>query len=337
MRVGDALGGLMAWSIKLANRTLFLICLAGLNAQFANAELSEEPDIHALVDGLAEVETINRPAIVALPRIERMLAEGQVEEAKAGFLNWCGEGARLACLRHLELSLDAEAPDNSIDARIFYDKSCESGSAPACTRLGVLLDSTDGGGRDVLGAKEAFLAGCKGRHPEGCVMYADMMIIGVGGPAGHERAGLLIAQACLVGSALGCFSQGVLAEREGRVDEALDLYGRSCTNGYFRACLSFYIRKARAAAIEEQFDKAYAHYETACALDEGPRGLACFRAAEFAAFPENPEAGSERAQQLYQRACDFEYSRACDRLSNARPSAPSNPPESALENENEPR
>ncbi|MEM6899213.1 MAG: hypothetical protein AAF583_05515 [Pseudomonadota bacterium] len=327
----------MAWFRKLANRTLFLIYLACLNAQFANAERPEEPDIRALVDGLAEVETINRPAIVALPRIERLLSEGHIDEAKAGYLNWCGEGARLACFRYQELSLDAEAPENLKDARAFYDQACATGAAPACTRLGALLDSTDGGARDALRARAAYLSACEGRHPEGCVLFADFMSAGIGGPANRDEAGLLIREACEVGSAMGCFFEGVFAERDGELDRAIDLYDQSCSWGYGRACLSLYVRKGRAAASEEGFQEAYKYYAAACALHEGPRALSCYRAAEFATFPENPDAGSKRARQLFRRACELNHSRACDRLGGARPSVSSTGGESVTKRENEPR
>lgn len=327
---------------RLQKALCCLLLFCGVLASFtpeASAQRGQSvtPDIASLIDALAEVETTNRPAIVALPRIEHTLSEGRIDEAKAGYLTWCGEGARLACFRYQELSLDAEAPENPVDARTFYDQACATGAAPACTRLGALFDSTDGGARDALRARAAYLSACEGRHPDGCVLFGDFLAAGIGGPVDRDGAGLLIWQACQVGSAMGCFFGGVFAERDGELDQAIGLYDQSCSWGYSRACLSLYIRKARAAASEEGFQEAYKYYAAACALQEGPRALSCFRAAEFATFPENSDVGPNQAQKLFHRACELNHSRACQRVKVLPPSAPSRAGESVTNREDEPR
>ena len=280
----------------------------------AGPDAAPEPDITAMAEGLAALETMNRPAIVALPRLEHMVEEGRLEEARAGFLSWCGPSVRLACLRYEALRLEAEAPDDPVEAHVFYRQACEARSGPACTRLGELLQSAEGGERDLSGARAAFQAGCEGQDVTGCVWFADMLIGGVGGPVDREGAGVLTAAACRLGDPMGCYFYGVMRERHGERDEALVHYMFACRGGYERACLTQYVRQARAAASEERLGEAYQYYAAACALEVGPRGLACYRAGEYATFPENPASDPATSREHFQRACDLDYRRACDAL-----------------------
>ncbi|MEO1039570.1 MAG: hypothetical protein AAFX09_08490 [Pseudomonadota bacterium] len=277
----------------------------------ADPGAAPEPDITAMAEGLAALETINRPAIVALPRLERMVEEGRLEEARAGFLSWCGPTVQLACLRYEALRLDAEAPEDPVEAREFYRQACEARIGPACTRLGELLQSAQGGERELLSARAAFRSGCEGQDVTGCVWFADMLIGGIGGPVDREGAGVLTAAACRLGDPMGCYFYGIMRERDGERDEALIHYMFACRGGYERACLTQYVRQARAAASEERFGDAYQHYAAACALNEGSRGLSCYRAAQFATYPENPSADPQISGQLMQRACDLGVRRAC--------------------------
>ena len=293
-----------------------VIALVAAGPVFAQAGDPEDAsvDIRALADGLAELETINRPAIVALPRLERMVDEGRIDEARDGFLSWCGPGARLACLRYEELRLDAEAPDDPAEARAFYAQACQAGTAPACTRLGMLLDSTHGGERNALKARAAYRAACEGQDVAGCVWLADFMIGGIGGPVDRDGSVMLTAAACRIGDPMGCYFYGITREQDGERDEAFIHYRFACRGGYARACLTQYIRQARAAASDERYGDAYQHYAAACALETGPRGLACYRAAQYAAFPENPAADPEIARAHMQRACVLDFRRACTAL-----------------------
>ena len=280
----------------------------------ADPGTASDPDITAMAEGLAALETINRPAIVALPSLERMVDEGRLEEARAGYLSWCGPSVRLACLRYEALRLDAEAPDDPAEAREFYRQACETRIGSACTRLGELLQSARGGQRELLAARAAFQSGCEGQDVTGCVWFADMLIGGIGGPVDREGAVVLTAAACRLGDPMGCYFYGITRERDGERDEALLHYMSACRGGYERACLTQYVRQARAAASEERYGEAYQHYAAACALEVGPRGLACYRAAEYATFPENPAADPATSRQHLQRACDLNYRRACDAL-----------------------
>ena len=296
-----------------------LLCLFALGAPtsaFAqtNGEAPPSPDSQALAAGLAGLEIAAPDTHIALSRLSRAREDGRVEEALDGFTAWCEDGVQVACLEAEEIRLLAAAPSDPAEARAYHRQACEGGGAPACTQLGVMLDSMQGGERDLLGARAAFLAACQGRHREGCAQLAGQMYVGMGGSIDQEGARLLAAGACAMGGMRGCWAYGTFADEEGRPGEALVFYETACNGRFEVGCFTLFFRKGQIAAAQGRLGDAYDHYASACDRDAGFRGWVCNQAADLALNPENPKADPDRARAHRQRACTLNFTLACTAL-----------------------
>lgn len=279
-----------------------------------DAGASAEVEAEALVAGLADLQVDDANTRIALIRLTRERDSGAASEAFEGLKALCDDGVQVACLEVEEMRLLAAAPDDPAEARAYHAQACEAGQASACTQLGVMLDSTQGGDRDLLGSRAALVAACRGRHREACVRLAGQLYTGIGGPDDLETARRLAGTACSQGDPRGCWTYGGFFDNEDRPGEALVLYETACNGGFERGCFTLFFRQGQIASEEGRLGEAYDNFASACDLDEGFRGWACNRAADLALNPDNPSADPTRAQAHRVRACELNFILACRAL-----------------------
>ena len=280
-----------------------------------NAGAAPELDAEALIVGLADLQVENANTRIALARLTRARDSGG--EALEALRALCDDGVQLACLEVEESRLMAAAPGDPVEARAYHAQACAAGQAPACTRLGVMLDSTEGGQRDLLGSRAALVAACQSRHREGCVRLAGQLYTGIGGPDDVETAHRLAGIACAQGDARGCWALGGFFDNEDRHGEALVLFETACNGGFERGCYTLFFRRGQIASEDGRIADAYDNYALACDQEAGARGWVCNLAADLALNPDNPNADPARAQAHRERACALRFVLACRALEAA--------------------
>ncbi|MEO1039569.1 MAG: hypothetical protein AAFX09_08485 [Pseudomonadota bacterium] len=251
---------------------------------------------------------------IALSRLAVLLDNAHADEALDGFSALCDGGVQIACMEVEEISLLAAAPSDPADARAYYAQACDAGQAPACTQLGIMLDSIEGGERDLLGSRAALVAACRGRHREGCVRLAGQLYTGIGGPDDLETARRLAGTACSQGDARGCWALGGFFDNENRHGEALVLFETACNGGFERGCYTLFFRRGQIASEEGRLGEAYENFASACDRDEGFRGWVCNMAADLALLTDNPNADPVLSQAHRERACALNFTLACRTL-----------------------
>ncbi len=113
-------------------------------------------------------------------------------------------------------------------ARKLLDNIChdegDEESHDACAQLAIMMATGQGGAKDQMGARDCAMRACledpgafdidseeaKVANEAGCLMYADMLRAGQGGPADPDMAEIIYEKVCFAGSDEGCVAHGVI-------------------------------------------------------------------------------------------------------------------------------
>lgn len=146
----------------------------------------------------------------------------------------CEEGIFDACFllgEKYSNGLGGAKPDFS-QAAYWYEKACDGGDAPGCTRLGGFLKLGLGVTRDDLRAVVLFQRGCDGGDAEGCAYLGTAYYTGKGIKQNIFQAVDLYRKACEGGFGHGCKQLGESYQRGEGVKQndtaALRYYGMAC-------------------------------------------------------------------------------------------------------------
>ena len=134
---------------------------------------------------------------------ERGAAPASDEEIIAPFQRACDLGHPPACTR-LANVYDQEKRQamDGMKAVQLYQRGCYGGDAPGCVRLGVLYGVGKVMPRDLARAAQLFQKGCDGGEAAGCCFAGDTWAEGLGVPKDQAKAEERFKKACDGGSAV---------------------------------------------------------------------------------------------------------------------------------------
>lgn len=112
--------------------------------------------------------------------------------------------------------------------------------------------------------------------------------------------------ACAEGDAVACRTVAEIRAKRGKTEDAIALYERGCALNDARSCRE--LGGQARIAPDAVSATALEFYEKACSLDDA---LGCDRAANMLR-----ESEPERAQVLFEKACDLGYLSSCSSLYN---------------------
>lgn len=146
----------------------------------------------------------------------------------------CEKGIFDACFllgESYSIGLDGGKPDFT-QAAYWFEKACDGGDAPGCTRLGGFLKLGLGVTRDDLRAVVLFQRGCEGGDAAGCAYLGTAYYTGKGIKRNIFQAVDLYRKACEGGFGHGCKNLGESYQRGEGVKQndtaALRYYGMAC-------------------------------------------------------------------------------------------------------------
>lgn len=182
-----------------------------------------------LLGGLAAVVVVAAAGLAS--------RRGGTEKAKQA---QCEKGMARACaeLAHEQENLrTGRAMERALQ---HYERACELGHWPSCSRLGALLQTGEGVTRDDARAAKAYDKACTGGEASACRTLATMHLSGEGVGKSASQAAVLLVRACDLGLAEGCTKAGeMFRDGVGAVpdpDRARELFARGCFGRDKRAC-----------------------------------------------------------------------------------------------------
>ncbi|MEP7008736.1 MAG: PDZ domain-containing protein [Acidobacteriota bacterium] len=210
-------------------------------------------------------------------------SERAAEMAKKG----CDGGFSSACA-HLGLLYSTGRGVTQDDGRAtgLYEIACDGGDPAGCFNVGLNYEKQRGVPRNDARMLLGYVHGCEGGYPQACTNLGYLYDHGIGVIANPERAAKLYERACAgdpctVGDPLGCLNSGIFL-RDGR-------------------------------GVEKDARRAIEQFETACGREVG---AACNNLGILI------EPGdSERAQELYRKACHLGSSGGCKNAGMPLPSS----------------
>ncbi len=238
------------------------------------------------------------------------------------------EGLSDADLRQL-----AEQSKTNPDALGRLVKACDVGDGKACQYTALLYASTKSGFQNLEKAVGYFHKGCDAGVAKSCrdagLLYASAKT----GMQNLTKAVGYFQKSCEAGHARSCIEAGLLYLDDKSVirrdnRRALELMTRSCGLGEMEACFIQGSLLLSTPDLQANLVTALELYWKAC---EGNYGKACFTLAEFAAIAHDPQS----TKRLYMQACIYGAPEACKKFT--RPVLPNDAPQGSWQAYSSPR
>jgi TPR repeat protein len=207
----------------------------------------------------------------------------------------------------------------------FLQKACDGGIAKACTNLGHLYESVEGGlgaQPDPARAVGLYQKACNGGEYEVCVTTAKALVYGDLGKDAAKAADLF-SKACAGSVKDACFDGAEMIDNQLHDSaRSLTLYDQGCTAGDLACCYNgSRILLTGGGEVAKDAAKAAALLEKACegkavrplekAFEKVP-ATSCFNLATLYRDGDGVQADPARARALFKKACEGGIQQACD-------------------------
>ncbi|MCB9585921.1 MAG: sel1 repeat family protein [Polyangiaceae bacterium] len=228
------------------------------------------------------------------------------EKDEAGCKAQCANGSVESCFRSARFAKTDE------ERIALYQKACDAGFAPACSRLGFSKLSSDQAGGLALLEKACALG-----DDYTCWNTGRWYIEGRAVPKDEAKGALMTERGCSLGSPHACASYGSLLIAgvgvKADVERGLAMYQKLCDNGQSYYCHqlgSMYATDRKALAdmrlpapkeVKRDIPKGVRVWEQGCSLGSL---WSCTLAADHYRDADGVKKDLTRAKQLYERACD---------------------------------
>jgi len=192
--------------------------------------------------------------------------------------------------------------------------TCASDSAPACLKLGQVLNEGRVVARDALEAGRSFGRACDLGLPMACWNLAQFTSSG-----GAD----VFQKACDKGDGGSCFILGSLVSKGMGIPQdasrSVKLFGQSCADGWPRGCGRLGESYLWGEGTAADAAKAMENFEKAC---QGRSAPACYNAALMYRRGIGQMKDETLAHQRFQLACDYGLLAACDQVATKPVSSP---------------
>ena len=122
---------------------------------------------------------------------------------------FCENGNPKSCFDKGTALIKADSPDNDyLKVVELFQKACDGGYIPGCTRLGDLYDKGLGVKQDSTLAASLYQKACDGNDATGCASLGNLYLVGQGVEQDLQNALKLLQKACDAGSGSACTNLG---------------------------------------------------------------------------------------------------------------------------------
>jgi TPR repeat protein len=187
-----------------------------------------------------------------------------------------------------------------------YKKSCDMGNQTACGNLGLSYKTGKVVVQDYKHAVKLFLQACEANDPSGCYHLGEMYNTGSGTDKDQEKALSSFKKSCDGGFGFACIELAKHHEKQPKMNLELirGFYEQGCkgTKYYGESCYELGVIYASGSGVARDESKALELYQRACNSNYSP---ACNDAAVAYGAGRGVKKDPKRAFELFQKACDL--------------------------------